>query len=194
MKLYEAIAKINKKDLDSEYDVDVFTNKLGIEAHWLPTEPISQRLKYVYLVKWYCTDTWVGTKVYFLDDIPVAISYQSGRKSDEEIDFLSLNDVQRMRDFIFSLMQDTEKDDKIMVCDLNKEIAEYYQVDYGSQLLTKEGFYQGRHAQVVQTWDGYKDINSWRKIRIEYKNEHGNTLEEIIDLSEFDIPLNLMKD
>lgn len=191
MKLSEAITRVNKKDIEDCYEIEIFSRILGLDYYGYVTS-IPQHLKCVYLTKWMCTDTWVGTRVYFLDDEPVAISYQSARKSDECVDFLSVEAANKMREFILSLMGQSET--QIVVCDVNKEIEEFYQVSYGSQLLTDEGFYKDQPAKVIEKWQKYEDIDKWSKVRIRYQNGYGNTLEEIIDLVDFNIPINIVKE
>jgi hypothetical protein len=185
MKLSKAIANINKDDIDSCYDVEVFNSALGLSYYCSYDDTISQRLKYVFLTKWICTDTWVGTRVYLLDDIPVAISYQSGRKNPECVDFLSQADVVRMRNFIFSLMQ-ADDDGSAMVCDPNKEIEEFYQVSYSSQLLVNKGYYKGIPVDVVKKYVEYSDIDMW-----EFVDVRLDGMVVTIPMSLFDIPINI---
>ena len=42
-----------------------------------------------HLKQWYCTDTWVGIDVIYLNNSPVAVTNQVGRKMDVNIYFLS---------------------------------------------------------------------------------------------------------
>lgn len=187
MKLYEAIAKINKADIDSCYEIEMFTEALDI-SYYGYSDTIKERLKVVFLTKWMCTDSWVGTRVYFLDDIPVAISYQNARKSSECVDFLSENDVERMRQFIFALLAEDDSVGKNRVCNLDKEIGEYYNICYSDQLLTKKGFYKGQAVEVVKTY-GYNTPHTlWQFVDVSL---NGETIT--IPMSEFDIPFNVVE-
>lgn len=188
MKLSEAIARINKADIDACYDTEVFNNALGLSYYGYNTEIISSRLKYVFLVKWICTDTWVGTRVYFLDETPVAVSYQSARKNDECVDFLSESDVERMRNFIFTLMQE-EDSAKVLVCNVDKEIEEFYQVSYSQQLLTDKGFYKGIPVDVVKKYNTYDNIDMWEFVDVRIGQD-----VVTIPMNMFDIPLNINKE
>lgn len=189
MKLSEAIARVNKDDIDGVYEIDAFSSILNIQFYGYD-KGIPNRLKQVFLTKWLCTDTWVGTRIYFLDNIPVAVSHQSARKSDEVIKFITENDAQRMKDFIFSLMQD-EESGSIPVCNLDEEIGECFHVSYGGQLLHKEGFYQGFPAKVQKTYEDYADIKKWEVIEISYSDGQSAIFKEI-GVEEFDIPLNIV--
>jgi hypothetical protein len=46
------------------------------------------RFTVYFLHSWYCTDSWVGYRVWLLDGEPIAITYQCGRKYDEEFSWL----------------------------------------------------------------------------------------------------------
>lgn len=63
---------------------------------------------------WICTDTWVGLRFYFFNDVCVAISYQPGRKYDEEFEWLSLEAANEVRDFIWKRSQNKVEDVKII--------------------------------------------------------------------------------
>lgn len=49
---------------------------------------------------WICTDTQVGIAIYCLYQRPVIISFQSARKNDEEMYFLSESDANLVRSFM----------------------------------------------------------------------------------------------
>ena len=189
MKLYEAIANINKDDIESCYDVEVFNSALGMNCYTY-CKSIAQRLKYVFLAKWLCTDTWVGMRVYFLDDLPVAVTMQTARKNDEEVEFISASDAERMQRFLLELSQTEQPSFKL--CKLDEDIGENYTVAYGSQLLTKEGLYQGFPAKVQRTYDSMKDIDKWSVIEISYVDGAGNTVFKEIDVNDFLIHLNVV--
>lgn len=190
MKLSESIARINKDDIESCYDVEVFNSALGMSCYTYDSS-IAERLKYVFLTKWLCTDTWVGVRVYFLDDVPVAVTNQTARKNDEEVEFISASDAERMQRFLIELSQAEQP--SFHVCNLDEEVGEHYTVEYGGQLLAKEGFYQGFAAKVQKTYDNYVDIGKWQVIEISYSDGVSTIFKEI-DISEFMIPLNVVKD
>jgi hypothetical protein len=186
MKLSEAIYKVDRSDPQWP-DVEIFARDLGLEAYGLDSE-FAERVKGHYLAKWMCTDTWVGTQVFYLDDEPVAISTQSGRKSDENLYFISKEAGEKVREFILSLMSEDEAQE-LQLADLDEEIGDHYNVTYGSQLLVKEGFYQGSLVTVVKEYHMYIDIDKWQTIDVRLQNG------EVVNISctEFHIPLHLAK-
>lgn len=190
MKLSEAIDRINKDDIDSCYDIEVFNSALGMNCYAYDSI-IKERLKYAFLTKWLCTDTWVGVRVYFLDGIAVAVTSQTARKNDEEVEFISASDAERMQRFLLELSQVEQP--SFSVCNLDEEIGEFYTVAYGSQLLTKEGYYNGFKATVQKEYDSMADIKKWSVIEILY-NDGQSTIFKEIPLSEFKIPFNVVKE
>jgi len=69
------------------------------------SDEFSKRVKKFYVVgaNWICTDTRVGLAVYLFDDMPVAVSAQPARKSDETVEFVSREAAMKMREYILSL-------------------------------------------------------------------------------------------
>lgn len=59
----------------------------------------------VYAVReWICTDTPIGLYLYILDDVPVCISYQNGRKNYPVWNFLNAEAFQKVRNFVLEYM------------------------------------------------------------------------------------------
>lgn len=61
------------------------------------------RLTYCYTHRWVCTDTEVGIRVWFLDDIAVCLSFQPYRKSDEQFHWRSEKHFVRVKNYLSSL-------------------------------------------------------------------------------------------
>lgn len=96
----EAIANVATKP---EFDTPcpyALQDALGLENEWVDCDRIQQK----YIASWICTDTRVGLSVYFFDGEPVAVSGQSGRKSREQVEFLSLDAAGRVRNYLESLI------------------------------------------------------------------------------------------
>jgi hypothetical protein len=91
--------------------------------------------------EWLCTDTHVGFYLYFVEDIPVATMYQSGRKSYPEWNFLSKDSFALLRKFIIEYKpepQENEFDipilddmDLRLDCSLDKADMEVITEDFG---------------------------------------------------------------
>lgn len=108
----------------------------------------TDRFKCYWLAKHLCTDSHVGFRVYFLDDKPIAVSHQAGRKCDENFEWVSMEAFKNTHSFLLSLIEDDELPTPTLV-DLGEEIGEGYSVNYVGQLLTKHVMYD--NCMVVVT-------------------------------------------
>ena len=151
MKLADAIANIDMSPENTDgASVEPFEKALGLNTYLSWDESFADRVKQHWLSKWYDSDSWVGTSIYTMDGRAVAVGYCNSRKADEEIEFLSAEVGEEIRAFIMSLATP----DPVPVIDLEQEIGDGYRVNYGSELLTDKGFYQGQPAEIVARWDG----------------------------------------
>ena len=97
MKIIEIANKIDKSKKNEEFvETDQFSDEFGYEFDWVEQD----RLKSYWIGNWYCTDSYVGFKMYFLNDVPVAVSSQSGRKSEEKFEWFSEELALRVRDYL----------------------------------------------------------------------------------------------
>lgn len=67
-----------------------------------------ERLRYCYYQRWICTDTEVGIRVWYFDDVPVCVSVKKYRKSDEVYYWLSRNRFDKVYKYVLSLKSDNE--------------------------------------------------------------------------------------
>lgn len=75
---------------------------------WLTQPKDNERLTYCYYHRWICTDTEVGIRVWYFDNKPVCISWQSYRKSNETFGWISKEDFENVRKYAISLLKDNE--------------------------------------------------------------------------------------
>ena len=187
MKILEMINKVNKSDefKDDGINFDNLCSSLNIDFYgWLEQE----RLTAYYISSWICTDTWVGYRVYFLDDKPVAISHQPFRKSSEKFKWVSENDVIEVRDYTLSLIPNNEFD--IDLIDQNEELTTYKISSYRSlfKYHKKIGSWLGVKAEILDNVD--KDSYVSEIVRIKLSN--GDIRE--VPLSEMEFPFNIIED
>lgn len=81
----------------------------------------------------YCTDTWVGLRVYVFDKEVVAFSAQPGRKSDLKFSWVSREAYNKVKSFCESFAEPQE--DNILVIDDGVEIGEGYRIEFSGQLI-----------------------------------------------------------
>lgn len=100
MKLRDAIEnrdfslfkEINHPSFYNYYDTltqELYKNHTNIEWETHDAIERSGRVKQYAVREWLCTDTMVGLYLYLIDDEPVCLMYQSGRKCYPEWTFLS---------------------------------------------------------------------------------------------------------
>lgn len=182
MKTIEALRRVDRSAKNhTDPDVDGFCEELGVPGYFGWSEEFNEKVKGYWLTKWYCTDTWVGTVVYYMDGEPVAVSHQEARKSSPEYQFVSEEAASKIRELLFSLL--TEEAPTYEIVDLDLEIPETYTVEFNSQLLAKEGFYEGQPCWVTVVEGGMLAK------RITVRFEDGSA--KLINVNEFQIPLSL---
>lgn len=134
MKLKELIESIDKTQKGIEAEPSWYELSLLFDIYGLSWSE-DTRLKCYWLKCWKCTDTWVGWRVYFLDDEFVCCSSQMSRKSDENFEFKDNNSAIKIKDYLRSLM-DYNNGIEVDLWDENQEIGEDYAVEYSGGLLS----------------------------------------------------------
>ncbi len=169
MTLGYIISNVDKSDRNSCHaDLPRIADELNI-AHYDNFNWDDENLKCYHFVKWYCTDSYVGGRVYFLRDKPVMTSWQTGRKASEDFSFISNEARNELRDYIISLVLNSDTTTEVNAIDLEEDWGEGFKVSYGSQLLTDDVIYEPTKEKVKVTkkyGDDYKDIELWSFIEI----------------------------
>ena len=134
MKIKDIIENVNKsKEFENVVDICQFGEEfcsISFCVGWVE----QNRLKSYWFSHWLCTDTWVGQKVYFFDEKPVAISKQMFRKSDEEIMWISIEDYDNVKKYIETLVRDDNRD-TIKVVNLDEDFGETFKIEFYSQMF-----------------------------------------------------------
>lgn len=150
MKAIDALNNVNKSEENTVYaDYEEFCRALDVIDYSGYNEKFNERMKGYFLKVFNDTDTWVGTVVYYMDDKLVAISHQSGRKSDTVYKFISQETADEVRTFIQSIMPPPAPVELIQ--GLYEEIPGTYTVSYCNQItsLDMEGFVHGKECTVI---------------------------------------------
>lgn len=189
VKLREIIAKIDKNSKnEASVKIEQLAQELGINYHdYYDSSKEDARLKAYYIGHWCCTDSYVGHRAYFLDDVLVATSYQAGRKSDEDYYWVSKEAAISVKQFIETLTTDVLN---IEILDIDEDYGEGFFVNYSSQLLTDTLIEKatGEKVIVVEKWRGYDSIKDWENVLI--KRIDGS-LEKVC-LSTLLVPFNII--
>jgi len=132
MKLIDIAKNLDKsKDNEDWIDTTDIGDELGIEVPYVKQE----RLKCFWVGNWYCTDSYVGYRMYFFEDEPVAFSFQRGRKWDEEFSWFSEEIAQKVKEYLLTLVEEKEDELNIDVCDINEELGDHFKIEFNAQIL-----------------------------------------------------------
>jgi len=186
MKLIDIANKIDKsKKNESQVDTMEFSSEFNQEFDYVDQD----RLKAYWIGNWYCTDSYVGYRMYFLDDEPVAVSTQTGRKGDEDFEWFSKELALKVRDYLISLMQKDKDELNIKLCDINDDIGESFKISFNYEILNPDkAIYNGESIEILER---IKDKNNWG-IGTELRVKLLNGEEKFVDIKKIDFKFNLI--
>jgi hypothetical protein len=183
-------------------EIDLTDNKLRTTPNWEELGSLfeiydsiwtdEERLKSYFIKKWYCTDSYVGTRAYFFDGKFIAISTQVGRKADEEFIFTSKEDAFILKNYLESLVS-KDKSFNIDYFDdeLDVVISTTFKIEYNSQILHKSAFLNGEKVKIIKTnFGSYSKENTkdyFHSVIVE--KENGEQIK--IDCRELDFEYNV---
>lgn len=134
MKIIDIANRIDKSERNEDW-IDITSlaqDEFNISLYDYPQQ---SRLKCYWVSKWCCTDTYVGIRIYFLDDKAVGISKQDARKSDEYINWFSKEAAIKVRDFILTLFCEKEEEEEFNLCDINEDIGDNYTINFNNSII-----------------------------------------------------------
>jgi hypothetical protein len=178
----------NNKEIQDEPDFSRLGNIFNIyDLHYSN----DTRLKSYFIRKWYCTDSYVGLKAYFLDGEFIATSWQSGRKMDEEFTFVSKEKALKLKIYLESLVEEDSGVgliDLFKEKDLDEEISNTFKIEYNSQILHRTGLLKGERVEILKKRYSWEDKeNYFHTVKI--KKQDG--IIEEIDCRELDFEYNV---
>jgi len=173
---------------ESSPDWETLSNIFSI---WNLSYSNDDRLKAYFIKKWYCTDSYVGLRTYFLDGEFVAISGQSSRKSDEEFTFMSKECAEKVRLYLISLVHE-EKEIHVDILDedeLDEEIPGTFKIQYNTQIIDKTALLNGQRVDIIRTrYDFNKEPDKYFHC-VEIKKENGD--KEEVNVQDLDFEYNV---
>ena len=178
--LIDKASQLPKKEYEL-WDENLLSS-LGLDIiHHNYQKPIN--LTTNHLKQWYCTDTWVGIDVIYLNNRPVAITKQKSRKSSVNIYFLSEEDKNSVKDYLISIYNNPQDcSDYLTEDELNEEIGDYFKIEYSSQVLYKTAWLYGEKVEITKK-PRYLN-NNFNLHAVAIKREDG--VEKWIDVRELD--------
>jgi hypothetical protein len=133
MTIRELFERVIKSPENSD-DVDITTLGEEVGLSWVDYEEQS-RLTCYYASQWICIDTMVGTRLYFLDDEPVCMSYQPYRKSQEKFSWVSREAYNKTRTYLETFVHDYTQPKFLQ---LDEEIDDVYSLSTTWGILPKD--------------------------------------------------------
>jgi len=184
MKLIDIANKIDKSQKNESYvDIEDFSSEFDFDFGFNLQQ---DRIKCYWIGNWYCTDSYAGYRMYFLDDEPVAVSTQGGRKSNEEFEWFSKELALKVKNYLVSLMSEELH---IKLCDINDDIGDNFKISYNSNILNpNKAIYNGESIEILEQ---IKDKNNWG-IGTELRIKLLSGEEKIVDIKEIDFKFNLV--
>lgn len=110
---------------------------------------VQARLHGYWLIRWMCTDTWVGLKALYLGNYLVGYTTQNARKSDVDVKFLSVERARLVEKWLIACIKDESNPPIATAEELGKTIHETFTVNYTNQILDHRGFVAGERADFV---------------------------------------------
>jgi len=177
----------NKSSVQDTPNWEDLSEIFNLELYWSE----DTRLKCYFIKKWYCTDSYVGLRAYFLVDEFVATSYQQGRKFDEDFTFVSKEIAEKLRNYLISLLEPEEEVfnfDVFKDKDLDEEIPSTYKIEYNSQILHKTALYNGERVDIVKTRYDWEEKDKYFHT-VEIKDKNNKKFE--VHVNELDFEYNV---
>ena len=192
MTIGNIIANVSKS---KDFKAQVYIGDLAEKAFNLPYIQNWEEQEVItsyYFGDWYCTDHKVGYKVYFFNDVPVAISTQLFRKATEKFEWVSNDTYNKVKAYVLTF--EVTPEDDINLVDLDKELGETYKVNFYCQMYThhkKKAIHKGLDVKIVDFKDSTldKEINKYSRETVKIK--FADASNKWVEPKELDFNYNL---
>ena len=184
-KIIENLDKSEKnKDDSCVWDLSVFQRELDICQESVMQDKDNPRLMGYWVANRYCTDSYVGLRAYFFDGKFAALSFQGGRKSDENFEWASEEIAYDIRNYILSLSDVPEL--KVKTLNVKEDLGDGLPVYFTSELLGNTAMYKGKKVTILEK--PMKDYLAKSAII-----QHDDGLEEEVVVEELLMPWKLVE-
>jgi hypothetical protein len=172
--LRELIKNLNEKNI-TEPSYEKLFGLFKLDFYYVDYDKLykNERLKCYFIKKWYCTDTYVGLRAYFLDNELICFSNQAGRKMDEEFHFISIDFANKMKIFLetFSIENIFSNIELIDDGTLDEIIKGTFKIKYNSQILHEEAYYGDKKVKIIKTNFPFNSEHYFHGVLIEVDNK-----------------------
>jgi len=193
MKVKDILARVDRQKQFEDYaNITELATEMNLYGDYYKDQ---DRLTVYFIGGWHCTDSSVGYRAYFLDDEPVAISTQVGRKCGEDIEWVSKEAYTKVRDYIGTLLEENIPGPTLI--NDEDDIGSTYKIEYNEQLYSyhlKIPIYKGETVEIIEKHKG-REINEagqYEPSLVKIKSNRSHGLELWVELKELDFPYNLV--
>lgn len=190
MKLRDILNIVDKsKHFKDSVDVSRMADVIGLPGYYNYEE--QERFVSYFIGSWYCTDSYVGYKVYFFDDEPVAVSSQVGRKCSENFEWLSKDLFLKVKNYVMTF-EIEGNENNIELANLDEEIGEGYKIHFNGQLFDyhKEiPLLNGENVKIIELKKEKNYFGTEKSVIIKMKDGS----EKWIEVGELVFPYNTAK-
>lgn len=117
------------------------------------------------------SDTWVGLEAHFLDGEFVMLRGQKGRKSDVQIEFKDKEAKEKVKEFIFSYIED--EDNINYIKNINEEMYFGVPASYSDELLTDKLYdKEGNEFKIIEKFPRDNDFEKRKIVKVLDKNNN----------------------
>jgi len=188
MKLIDALLNVDKSKQNSSCpDIEAFAYAANVSEYDVGYTEFETGLVGYWVFVHYCTDTWVGLQAVYLHEELVGYTYQTARKNDVDLKFISDEAAKKTVAFVQSCCE--VNDYYIIEENLDQEIDDLSSVYYSNQLLEKSGFYEGKPCTLIN-----KRVEPTNYISTKILVQFEDGSEQVIEAENFKYPLRLTKD
>lgn len=180
MKVFELLSKLDFSKKEPYYVNDDFLNEFGENKTNFDIDKIE--LQQIRIATWCCTDSFVGSSVICYNDIPLCISFQPGRKSDQTFRWISKGSFQIAKQLIENAR--ILQNDDFKPIDLNEEIGESYRLEFAGQRISQLhniAFFDGKKVCVSA-------IESKNYVEERVKITFDDGREDIVNINKLEFP------
>lgn len=190
--LREAIRTVLKDEGNSDTpSFEKFNEEMGFQYSDYDYDKFVAQLKGYWLTRHLCTDTWVGCMVWFLDNEPVCVTNQSGRKSDMTFKFLSMEAHAKVRQYVMdcSVEHNNCHSEAFTEEELDADVVEpHNRVGFSGQVLDYVGYFADRRCVLVSKDPHQRKSYTESDIGVKFDDDGS---EATISVREFYIPLRV---
>lgn len=165
MTFKEIAQKIDKSNANKCYNVlDAVCPELEVYDNFF--DCVEQtRLTAYWIGAWYDTEGWCGHRLYFLDDEPVAYSFQSDIGYTEQFHWFGRENALKVRDYLLSLLP--AKEVKVTTVGVEEEFGNGFHVPFSSQVLDwSKARYHGVPLKSIERIKGKPDYGIDTELKI----------------------------